>query len=182
MLTPALFPGSYSASHHLQHKKVRVLQGCRSRSGRSGGRRTNLSTPSLRVAQNVCVAEAHDNDYSHTHMFTTQRVTAVVHTCACNMAESQFQLTKMFNFPKQQFGTMGKEKIFQAEWCDMFSWLHYDVKTDSATRCMHCEAEKKFLARSQRLSPKVLHTQKLALRRSRNIKEVIVTMRVKWSH
>ena len=66
--------------------------------------------------------------------------------------QSQFQPTKAFNFPKRKFGTKGEERSFRAEWCETFSWLHYDVKTDAAFcyLCMRCEAEKKFLASTKR--------------------------------
>ncbi len=43
----------------------------------------------------------------------------------------QFLPTKAFRFSKRQFGSMGEERSFRAEWCDSFSWLHYDVDTDA---------------------------------------------------
>ena len=74
------------------------------------------------------------------------------------MAESshftaeQFRPTKAFKFPKRRFGTKGEERSFRAEWCDVFSWLHYDVAKDAAFcyLCMRCEAERKFLASTKR--------------------------------
>ena len=74
------------------------------------------------------------------------------------MAESshftaeQFRPTKAFKFPKRGFGTKGEERSFRAEWCDVFSWLHYDVAKDAAFcyLCMRCEAERKFLASTKR--------------------------------
>ena len=52
------------------------------------------------------------------------------------------------SFPKRPFGSKDEERSFRAEWCDTFSWLHYDVGKDAAFcyLCMRCEAEKKFLA------------------------------------
>ena len=73
------------------------------------------------------------------------------------MAEStrftvdQFRLTMSFKFPRRQFGSKGEERSFRAEWCDAFSWLHYDVDKDAVFcyLCMHCEAEK-FLVSTKR--------------------------------
>ena len=64
----------------------------------------------------------------------------------------QFRPTKAFSFPKRRFGSKGEERSFRAEWCDMFSWLHYDVDKDAAFcfLCMRCEAENKFLASTKR--------------------------------
>ena len=78
-------------------------------------------------------------------MFTTPRVTAAT---SIRAQHGRVAVLKCFNFPKRQFGTKGKERSFRAEWCDTFSWLHYDVKTDAAFcyLCMRCEAKKKFLA------------------------------------
>ena len=73
------------------------------------------------------------------------------------MAESrafakQFRPPKSFRFPKRQFGLKGEERSFRAEWCDAFSWLHYDVASDAAFCyvCTRCEAEKKFLVSTKR--------------------------------
>ena len=66
---------------------------------------------------------------------------------ARDMAKSQFQPTKAFQsnslIQRARRGVSGLNA-----WCDMFSWLHYDVKTDAAFcyLCMRCEAEKKPLA------------------------------------
>ena len=101
----------------------------------------------LCVTQNVGVAEAlqHScNDFSHTRMFTTPRVTAAT---SIRAQHGRVAVLKRFNFPKRQFGTKGEERSFRAEWCDTFSWLRYDVKTNTAFcyLCMRYEAEKKFL-------------------------------------
>ena len=66
-------------------------------------------------------------------------------------AVDQFRPTKSFKFPKRQFGSKGEERSFRAEWCDAFSWLHYDVDKDAAFcyLCMRCEAEK-FLVSTKR--------------------------------
>ena len=38
----------------------------------------------------------------------------------------QFQPLKSFKFPKRSFGSNGEERSFCAEWCEKFSWLHYE--------------------------------------------------------
>ena len=59
----------------------------------------------------------------------------------------QFRPTKAFKFPKRQFGSKAEDRCFCGEWCDMFSWLHYDVARDAAFcyLCMHYEVENTFL-------------------------------------
>ena len=70
-----------------------------------------------------------------------------LHMAESHFVSKQFWPTKAFSFPKQQFGSKGEESSFHSEWCDTFSWLHYDVDKDAAFcyLCMRCEAEKKFL-------------------------------------
>ena len=64
----------------------------------------------------------------------------------------KFRPSKSFKFPKRSFGSKGDERNFRAEWCDKYSWLHYDVEKDAAFcyHCMRCEAEKKFLGSTKR--------------------------------
>ena len=60
-----------------------------------------------------------------------------------HFAVEQFRPTKAFKFPKRQ----GRGEEF--EWCDAFSWLHYDVDKDAAF-CYLCMPEKKFLVSTKR--------------------------------
>ena len=71
-----------------------------------------------------------------------------LHMHESHFVSEQFQPTKAFSFPKRQFGSKGEERSLCSEWCDTFSWLHYDVDKNAAFcyLCMRCEAEKKFLA------------------------------------
>ena len=65
---------------------------------------------------------------------------------------SSFGPRKLSAFQNDGFGSKGEERSFRAEWCETFSWLHYDVDKDAAFcfLCMRCEAEKKFLASTKR--------------------------------
>ena len=45
----------------------------------------------------------------------------------------KFHLKKAFKFPKRKFGKQGKEeRSLKAEWCEIYTWLHYDVQKDVA--------------------------------------------------
>ena len=59
---------------------------------------------------------------------------------------------KDFAFPKRKFGEKKGKKVFTAEWCKKYLWLHYDVKRDATLRhlCMRAEHEHKFLASTKR--------------------------------
>ena len=65
------------------------------------------------------------------------------------MAE-QFRPPKSFSFPKRKFGST--ERSVRAEWCEQFSWLHYDVSKDAAYcfLCMQCHEQNKILASTKR--------------------------------
>ena len=69
----------------------------------------------------------------------------------CPLPE-QFKPTKEFIFPRRQFGSNEISRGFCAEWCDSFTWVHYDVNKDAAFchLCMRCETENKFLASTKR--------------------------------
>ncbi len=56
----------------------------------------------------------------------------------------------MYRFPKRKFGKT--ERSFRAEWCEDYSWLHYDVKLDAAFcyLCMKASSEGKFLTSTKR--------------------------------
>ena len=64
-----------------------------------------------------------------------------------------FRPPKLFKFPRRKFGSSsGEERCFQAEWCEQFDWLHYNISLDTAFcyPCMKCDREKKFLASTKR--------------------------------
>ena len=86
------------------------------------------------------------------HSTITQLLLMAVAADSSRFAVEQFRPTKAFKFPKRQFGSKGEERSFRAEWCDAFSWLHYDVDKDAAFcyLCMRYEVEKKFLVSTKR--------------------------------
>ena len=85
---------------------------------------------------------------------------------------------KCLNFPKRQFGTKGEERIFRAEWCDTFSWLHYDVKTDAAFCYLSVCAVKLRISSEYGWGDSVyLQRFYIGPKAFKNIKVVIVTMR-----
>ena len=53
---------------------------------------------------------------------------------------------KSFSFPKRLFGSKNEKRSFRPEWCDKYSWLHYDAPKDAAFCyiCMKVEGERKF--------------------------------------
>ena len=60
----------------------------------------------------------------------------------------KFHPLKSFLLPKRAFGSKGQMRSFRAEWCEKYSWLHYDNSTDAAYCyiCMKAELGNKFLA------------------------------------
>ena len=110
-----------------------VLQGRRSRSGRSGGRQTNLSAPNLRAAQNVGVAEALQhccNDFSHTHMhvYNSTCSSRDVHTRATWPSVSHsFNQLKRLTFQSDSLvqrarrGVSGLNGVTRSAGCTMMS-------------------------------------------------------------
>ena len=80
--------------------------------------------------------------------------------CTIDMAHDysflpdKFHPTQAFSFPKRRFGSKGEERSFRVEWCNAFSWLHYDVHVGQDAAfcylCMRCGAEKKSIASTKR--------------------------------
>lgn len=64
----------------------------------------------------------------------------------------KFHPNKSFPFPKRSFGSKGEARSFRPEWCEKYSWLHYDAGTDAAFCfiCMKTETEKKFKSSTKR--------------------------------
>ena len=64
----------------------------------------------------------------------------------------KFHPHKLFVFPKRKVGSKGEERMFRAEWCQQYPWLHYDVEQDTAFcyLCMTAEHQNKSLARRKR--------------------------------
>ena len=59
---------------------------------------------------------------------------------------NKFHPPKSFSFPKRLFGSKNKKCSFRPEWCDRYSWVHYDAPKDAAFCyiCMKVEGERKF--------------------------------------
>ena len=47
------------------------------------------------------------------------------------LVPAQFQPSKLFNFPKPEFGSKGEKISSRAEWCQQFEWL-FGVMTQLA--------------------------------------------------
>ena len=64
----------------------------------------------------------------------------------------KFHPGKSFLFPKRSFGSINNKRSFRAEWCQKYSWLHYDVSTDAAScyACMKAERENKYKSSTKR--------------------------------
>ena len=131
---------------------IQHLQGHRSRCSRCGGRRTKVACLKIKKTFNKKKLNAYAS------FLGNDSVTRPIFTCTIDMAHSysflpdNFHPTKAFSFPKRRFGSKGEERSFHAEWCNAFSWLHYDVGQDTVFchLCMRCEAEKKFIASTKR--------------------------------
>ena len=54
--------------------------------------------------------------------------------------------------PKRTFGSSNIERLFRAEWCEKFEWLHYDVASDSVFcyLCKTAEMQNKLLASTKK--------------------------------
>ena len=48
------------------------------------------------------------------------------------MIPSKFHPPKSFLFPKRSFGSKNEKRSFRPEWCEKYSWLHYDASIDAA--------------------------------------------------
>ena len=76
----------------------------------------------------------------------------------------KFHPNKSFPFPKRSFGSKGEARSFRPEWCEKYSWLHYDAGTDAAF-CFICrmktETEKKFKSSTKHSFPKDIRTGKM---------------------
>ena len=57
---------------------------------------------------------------------------------------AKFQPKKGFSFPKRKFGGKKEERSFRAEWCDKYTWLHYDI-VKYAAYCYTCMKAGRFL-------------------------------------
>ena len=79
----------------------------------------------------------------------------------------KFHPNKSFPFPKRSSRSKGEARSFRPEWCEKYSWLHYDAGTDAAFCfiCMKTETEKKFksIVRNVKLNsfPKDIRTGKM---------------------
>ena len=40
---------------------------------------------------------------------------------------NKFHPPKLFPFPRRLFGSKNEKHSFRPEWCDKYSWLHYDA-------------------------------------------------------
>ena len=72
----------------------------------------------------------------------------------CQLAlafQSSFKLEVVLNSQRRNMENI-YERSFRAEWCQQYSWLHYDVSLDAAFcyLCMRAEHEGKFLVSTKR--------------------------------
>ena len=68
------------------------------------------------------------------------------------MIPSKFHPPKSFLFPKRSFGLKNEKRSFRPEWCEKYSWLHYDASIDAAFCyiCMKVEQESKYKVSTKR--------------------------------
>ena len=66
------------------------------------------------------------------------------------VSSCKISATKRFQLSK--FGGKKEERSFRAEWCNKYTWLHYDVVKDAAYcyTCMKADKEKRFLFSTKR--------------------------------
>ena len=71
---------------------------------------------------------------------------------SAGMIPNKFHPPKSFLFPKRTLGSKNEKRAFWPEWCEKYSWLHYDVSTDAAFCyiCMKTERERKYKASTKR--------------------------------
>ena len=74
------------------------------------------------------------------------------HQCLSQLCCDEFHPPKSFLLPKHSFGLKNKKLSFRPEWCEKYSWLHYDVGTDAAFcyMCMKAKQQKKYKASTKR--------------------------------
>ena len=68
------------------------------------------------------------------------------------MIPSKFHPPKSFLFPKRSFGSKNEKHSFRPEWCEKYSWLHYDASIDAVFCyiCMKVERESKYKVSTKR--------------------------------
>ena len=52
------------------------------------------------------------------------------------MIPNKFHPPESFLLPKCSFGSKNEKCLFRSEWCEKYSWLHYDVCTDAVFFCI----------------------------------------------
>ena len=65
---------------------------------------------------------------------------------------NKFHPPKSLLLPKRSFGSKNEKRSYRPEWCEKYSWLHYDVGTDAVFCyiCMKAEREEKYKASTKR--------------------------------